>query len=96
MAAAQSGTGGLSAADGGAYPDDPSYDERSAGYDPDGKQLAMTEQHEPGIKRSERKGCGDHPHEDPQSDKDCSQDPLADSPAMSRPLPFLQQARSVI
>lgn len=86
---------GLSA-DGGPYPNDPSYDERPAGYDPNGEQLAMTEQNEPVIIRCEGQGCADHPHEDPENDKDCSQDPLADSPAMSRPPPFLQEARSVI
>jgi hypothetical protein len=87
--------GGLAAAE-GPYPDDPSHDERPAGYDPNGEQLAMTEQHEPSIKRSERQGCGDHPHEDPQSEKDYSKDPLADSPAMSGPPPFLQKLKTSV
>jgi hypothetical protein len=50
----------------------------------------MTERNQPGINKEEE-GCGDHPQEYPQNEKDCSQDPPANSLAMSGPPGLLQK-----
>jgi hypothetical protein len=63
--------------------DDPSSDARPANYDPNGEQLDMASQHEPSIIRGEGQCCGHHPHEDPEHEKNRSQDPLTNSSAMS-------------
>ena len=53
--------------------DDPGRDERPANYDPDGEQLGMALQREPGIINGEGQYCRHDPCEDSGSEKDRSQ-----------------------
>jgi hypothetical protein len=78
--------GGSSAAvaEGGHYSDDPSRDERPPNYDPNGEQLDVASQHEPGIISGKGQSSDQHPHEDPKKEEDRSQDSLANLSAMSR------------
>jgi hypothetical protein len=78
--------GGSSAAvaEGGPYSDDPSRDERPANYDPNGEQLVVASQHEPGIISGKGQCSHHHPYEDPKKEEDRSQDSLANSSVLSR------------
>jgi hypothetical protein len=55
-----------------AYLDDPSRDARPTHYDPNGEQLDMVSQHEPGVIGGEGQCCGYHPDEDPENEKNRS------------------------
>lgn len=70
-------------AEGGPYSDDPSRDERPTNYDPNGEQLDVASQHEPGIISGKGQCPHHHPHEDPKKEEDRSQDSLANLSAMS-------------
>ena len=78
------GSSAAAVAEGGHYSDDPSRDERPPNYDPNGEQLDVASQHEPGIISGKGQCSDQHPHEDPKKEEDRSQDSLANLSAMSR------------